>query len=157
MFQVHSRDFGILECLSESVIWFPEGLPGFESEHRFVLIEPEALTPAVVLQSVETQDLSFLAVPVSIVDSHYQVGITVEDLRTLGLNETRQPAAGIDVLCLGIMSAAEGGMTANLLAPVVVNLKTRVGVQAVRNDGVYSHRHALGPVATGGAGGSLCS
>jgi flagellar assembly factor FliW len=49
-------------------------------------------------------------------------------------------------MCLAILTVPkEGPVTANLLAPVVVNLATRVAVQAVRADTMYSHRH---PIAT---------
>jgi flagellar assembly factor FliW len=51
---------------------------------------------------------------------------------------------GSEVLCLAIVSAqTDGTLTANLLAPVVINLNTRVGVQAVRQDARYSHQHKL--------------
>jgi flagellar assembly factor FliW len=72
-------------------------------------------------------------------------------LRRLKLDETRQPAAG-DVVCLALLSAAENGpLTANLLAPVVINLAAGRAVQAVRSDRAYSHKHPLLPQET------LCS
>jgi len=47
---------------------------------------------------------------------------------------------------------AEGKMpTANLLAPVVVNLKTRRGLQAIQVDSSYSHQHPV--LAAGGRAG----
>jgi flagellar assembly factor FliW len=42
---------------------------------------------------------------------------------------------------------------ANLLAPIVLNARTRVAVQAVRHDQRYSHRHPV-PLALLGR---LCS
>lgn len=124
-------------------IHFPRGLPGFEDQDRFVLIEKEALAPIVLLQSVAQPDLRFLTVSVWVADPGYQIGITEEDLKTLDLQ--RQPQPGEGVLCLAILSAIEGeSFTANLLAPVVINPQTRVGVQAVRSDARYSHRFPLG-------------
>ena len=122
-------------------VYFPRGLPGFEDQNRFVLIEREALAPIVLLQSVAA-DLRFLAVSVWIADPGYQIGITEDDLSALSL--VRQPQPGDGVVCLAILSPAEGErFTANLLAPVVVNPQTRIGVQAVRNDARYSHRFTL--------------
>jgi len=123
-------------------VYFPRGLPGFEDQNRFVLIEREALAPLVLLESVAAPDLRFLTVSVWVVDPAYQIGMTEEDLRLLNLEH--QPQCGDDITCLAILSALEGGpFTANLLAPVVVHPQTRVGVQAVRNDARYSHHFRL--------------
>jgi flagellar assembly factor FliW len=47
-------------------------------------------------------------------------------------------------LDLALLSIADGGrMTANLLAPIVINLADRVAVQAVRSDLKYSHQHPV--------------
>ena len=35
--------------------------------------------------------------------------------------------------------------TANLMAPIVMNLKTRRGLQAIRRDSMYSHQHPIAP------------
>ena len=119
---------------------FPRGLPGFERHHQFTLAQAEL--PLALIESADPDGPRFHAIPVAVVDPHYQIGITAEDLRLLGLDETRQPSEGI--LCLAILSFDEGALTANLLAPVVVNLHNGVCVQAVRADARYSHRHRLG-------------
>ncbi len=124
-------------------IHFPRGLPGFEDQNRLVLIKKEALAPMVHLQSAARPDLRFLAVSVWLADPGYQIGITEEDLKLLELKE--QPQPGGEILCLAILTAQdEKTFTANLLAPVVIHPKLRVGVQAVRSDARYSHRVALG-------------
>jgi flagellar assembly factor FliW len=141
---VQTRDFGLLECDPHAALQFPRGLPGFEDQDRFVLIEQEALAPVVYLQSLKTPALCFLTVPISAIDPHYEMGMTAEDLALLALDETGQPSPGANILCLSILSAAANGrFTANLLAPVVVNLETRIGLQAVRTDVRYSHLHPL--------------
>jgi flagellar assembly factor FliW len=146
MSMVQTRDFGELPRDPSAEIEFPLGIPGFEDQRRFVLIEQHALTPLVLLQSLETSSLCFLAIAVSVLDPEYRSGIAPEDLRLLGLDENRQPRSGEEALFMAILSpSADGSFTANLLAPVVVNLRTRVGLQAVRSDRLYSHRHPLAP------------
>jgi flagellar assembly factor FliW len=123
-------------------VYFPRGLPGFEDQNRFVLIEQEALAPLILLESAANPELRFLAVSVWLVDPEYQIGITDEDLSLLSLDH--QPQCGDGIACFAILSAADGhAFTANLLAPVVVHPQTHVAVQAVRNDARYSHRFAL--------------
>jgi flagellar assembly factor FliW len=124
-------------------IHFPRGLPGFEDQNRFVLIEKEALAPVMLLQSATQPNLRFLTVSVWLADPGYQNGINAEDLKLLELRE--QPQPGGEIICLAILTAQnDKTFTANLLAPVVIHPRIRRGVQAVRSDARYSHRAALG-------------
>jgi len=124
---------------------FASGPPGFEDQTRFVLVEQTELAPVVFLQSLTRAELCFVAVPVGALLPDYDLAMTPEDLERLGLDSSRQPAPGREVLCLALLYAPENGpVTANLLAPIVVNRKTRAAVQAVRSDARYSHRHVIG-------------
>jgi flagellar assembly factor FliW len=71
--------------------------------------------------------------------------VSDEDLGHLELPTCRQPRIGEDVLCLTIVSVQETGATANLLAPVLVNLRNRRAVQAVAQDSDYSVQSPLAP------------
>jgi flagellar assembly factor FliW len=127
-----SRHFGPVEHQRDAVFEFPTGLPGFEQERRFVPIEHASSKPIVFLQSPTTPELCFVTLPVRVVQPDY------------GLAEERQPEIGAEVLCLAIVSVAEGKLpTVNLLAPIVVNLGKRRGVQAIQEDSACSHQHPL--------------
>ncbi len=139
-----TRYFGTVEYSDAAVLDFPDGLPGFPSEKRFILVEQPPHHPLVFLQSLTSADLCFLAVPVQCLDPDYRPVFLAEDLATLGLSPETQPRLGPDLLCLAIVFAGEeGSATANLLAPVVINLHNRRGVQAVQAEQTYSHRHPL--------------
>lgn len=142
--QFQTRHFGTIEFDRDAVCQFPAGLPGFEDEHEFVAIEQPHTRPIVFLQSLRRPDLCFITLPVQTIQSDYRLGISPEDLRLLELPEDRQPEMGKQVLCLAIVAVAEGQPpTANLLAPVVINLENRRAVQAILSDSGYSHRHPL--------------
>lgn len=144
MKRIDTRQFGPLEYDESAVLDFPVGLPGFPDQRQLVLVEQASAAPIVFLQSLQDADLCFLTVPVLALDSQYQLMIGRDDLRLLGLKVSRQPRIGSEVLCLAILSAPKNGpLTANLLAPVVVELRSRRSVQAVRCDSFYSHQHAL--------------
>jgi flagellar assembly factor FliW len=136
--------FGALEYPPEGAIDFPSGVPGFEHLRRFVLVEQATLAPLVFLQSLEAPDLCFPAVPMGAIDPQYELEVSREDLEILNLDPSRQPEVGRDVVCLAIVTAPNGPPTANLLAPVVINLSRGVGVQAVRTDARYSHCYRWG-------------
>jgi flagellar assembly factor FliW len=131
-----------------AILEFPAGLPGFEDRKRFGVIERANVAPIVLLQSLDLPDLCFLAAPVAAIDPAYQLDVSSEDLARLGLERQND-----QLVCLAILSAPENGpLTANLLAPVVIEPRTRRAVQAVRMDSRYSHQH---PLDTPGAASCL--
>jgi flagellar assembly factor FliW len=139
-----TKYFGSVEYRADDVLQFRAGLPGFEEQSQFLAIEPPADAPLTFLQSVRLPDLCFLALPMQAVDPDYQLGITREDLESLGLDATRQPRIGAEIRCFAVIVVAENGhISANLLAPLIVNPANRLGVQAIRIDTVYSHQHPL--------------
>lgn len=145
---LETKYFGSVAYPEDSVVEFPAGLPGFESARRFVAIDQPENKPLVFLQSVSKPGLCFVTLPVWSVASDFRLSMAPEDLRFLNLPEDRQPGIGSEVLCLVILSFAEGCQpTANLLAPVVVNLGNRHAVQAVQVESGYSHQHRLEEIA----------
>jgi flagellar assembly factor FliW len=151
---LQTKYFGTLPYAQESVFDFPQGMPAFEEEKSFVLIGgsqergpkedgPEG-SPLVFLQSMTRASLCFAAFPIRVVDNNYQLAIAPEDLEDLGLATARQPVSGAEVMVLALVSLHDELLaTANLMAPVVLNVKTRCGLQAIRRDSRYSHEHPV--------------
>jgi len=141
---VNTKYFGTVDYCQESVFDFPFGLPAFEHETSFVLLESPEHAPLVFLQSLAEASLCFLAFPILVVDRAYQLGISKDDLAALDLETTHQPVLGTEVLVLALLSVHDGSSpTANLMAPVVINLRTRRALQAIRGDRLYSHVHPV--------------
>jgi flagellar assembly factor FliW len=139
-----TKYFGSVEYREDDVVQFPLGLASFENESQFLLMEPPASAPLTFLQSVQLPGLCFLALPIQNIDPDYKLDITLEDLESLGLQITRQPRIGDEIMCFAVIVVAENGhVSANLLAPVVINPANRCAVQAIRIDSVYSHRHSV--------------
>ena len=139
-----TRYFAVMDYRDDSVIRLPRGIPGFESEREFVLIDQPSHRPLVFFQSLRTPHLCFLALPVLSVDRSYQLAVLPEDLALLGLDASRQPKIGEEVMCLCLIAIDENRtLSANLLSPIVINLGLRVAVQAIQTGCHYSHRHPL--------------
>lgn len=139
---VATKNFGRVEYEAEAVFEFPRGLPGFEKCRGFLVLRQPENDPLVFLQSVERPELCFVTVPVLVVDPAYRLAIETEDAGLLELR-TARPRIGEQVLCLAVLAIREEGVTANLLAPIVVNPANRKGVQAVVAGAEYSHQHRL--------------
>lgn len=140
-----TQSFGVIAYEPESAVEFPAGLPGFEERRRFVALCFPDSEPLVYLQSLEDPGLCFLALPVLAVDPQYRLEVCAEERALIGLAPEQPLRFGKEVLCLTIISLRETGPTANLLAPVVINLSNRKAVQSVAAESGYSHQHVLVP------------
>ena len=144
MAQIETQYFGTMSYREESVFDFPAGLPAFLNEKRFVPIESPQHSPLLFLQSMMQRALCFLALPIQVVDAEYRLAVSREDLVFLDLPSDRQPVLESEVAVLVLVSLHDVlSTTANLMAPIVVNLKTRRALQAIRQDSTYSHQHPI--------------
>ena len=146
--RVQTKCFGEVDYSPDAVFEFPYGMPGFEAEHEFVFLERPATHPLMFMQSVSSPDVCFILLPALAADPRYKLRLAEEDLAALRLSAGRQPRIGKDVLCAVLVCA--GGEerpdpTANLLAPIVVNLKRQIGIQAIQTQTEYSYRYPLVP------------
>ena len=142
--RILTKFFGERDCDSESLYSFPCGLPGFEEQRSFLFLSMPGSEPLLFMQSVTTRSLCFVLLPILVVDPSYCLQLTAEEASILQLPAGSSPRIGKDVLC-AVMVCSEGGETptANLMSPVVVNLRTKTGMQVIQFDRGYSHRHQL--------------
>jgi flagellar assembly factor FliW len=119
-----SEHLGEIEIDDTTIIDIPDGLLGFPQATRFVLVAAEDTGLYSWLQSVDHPDVSFLVVVPAPFFHDFEPDLTEEDCRALRLER----AEDAQVLCL--VTIAEE-VTANLLGPVVLNLRERLGRQVV--------------------------
>ena len=143
-----TKNFGVVSYEAGSVLEFPSGLPGFEERRLFLALQFADSKPLVFLQSLDDPGLCFVTLPVLVADPEYSLKVSMEDRELVGLPSTSALRIGPDVLCLTVLSLEESGPTANLLAPLVVNISNLKGVQAIASESDYSHQHALLPLET---------
>lgn len=140
-----TTQFGSIEYDEASVVHFPGGLPAFERETRFLLIEQTDTAPVVFLQSIVTPPLLFMALPARMVDPGFRLDLQPEDRRVLGVDSEpgRQIVEGEDLISLALLTVREGVVTANLLAPVVIAARTRLAQQVIQTQSAYRVDHPL--------------
>jgi len=142
---IRTKCFEEIEYSDPALFHFPCGLPGFEQERAFVFLNRPDNEPLVFMQSALTPELCFILLPVLVVAPRYQLSLDEEALTALQFPAGQQPKIGEEVLCAAIVCTRGDGeaATVNLLAPIVVNLRDRVGIQAIQTQSGYSHRHPL--------------
>lgn len=132
--KIESSVLGTVEVADEKIIDFPGGLSGFEHLHRFALVhdEDDAARELFLLLSVDSPDVLFSVTDPANVAVHYELRLTDEESAEIGLDDPAQAA----VLVILRRDDSEGapesaGLRANFMAPLIVNLDTRRGLQKV--------------------------
>ncbi|HVV35373.1 MAG TPA: flagellar assembly protein FliW [Acidimicrobiales bacterium] len=125
--RVTTERFGDLDVAADRVLSFPDGLPGFADAHGFVLVDVQDNEAFFWLQSTEDPGLAFLCAIPWLFFPEYAPEVPDDDQTALEL-ETAEDAMVLTILTV---HREESYVTANLLGPVVVNQRTRVGRQVV--------------------------
>lgn len=127
---INSTRYGLIEIDEDKAIEFPSGLIGFENLRRFAFLHPESDSPKYyVLQSLDDADIAFTVADPAIFGFSYEIALS-DDLNAL-LEQPDTPEAIADdaVLVLLAKEADNAPLRALLKAPLILNLKTRKGVQ----------------------------
>ena len=135
---IHSTRLGIIEITESDKVTFPDGLPGFVDEKEFALL-PEADTPFAFLQSLHEPNLMFLLVDPFAFYSKYTFEVSDKTVGKLALTDSNPP----QVWCIVTVPEQATDMTANLLAPILMNRKDNVARQHVIDSSEYTTRHRL--------------
>jgi flagellar assembly factor FliW len=127
-----------IEINESDILHFEHGLPGFEEEKQFVLV-PMVGTPFSTLQSVFTKDLAFFTTNPFLFFKKYNFELPESVQEQLKIKEES------DVMVQVILTIKEplDKTTANLQAPVVINVKENLAKQVVLTESHYKTRHVL--------------
>ena len=153
--KVETTRFGPLEVSDEAVLSFPEALIGFEASTRYTIVGREPGKAVWWLQSLDAPEVAFILTDPAGVAPEYRPEVSRTDLSALGLASIEEA----EVHVMLVVSQAPKQITANLLGPLVVNPRTRVGKQVVLYNSGYSPVHRLVepvPAPTAEGGGRRC-
>jgi flagellar assembly factor FliW len=142
MLEIRTTRYGEMETIqvsTDTLIAFPEGVPGFERHVRFALIEDPKLAPFAWLQSLHDPLVGFLVIEPGLLVSDYEFDISDPDVELLELTDPS------DARVLSILVVPEDvkGMTANLQAPIILNPQMRIAKQVILTDERFPLRYPV--------------
>lgn len=128
--KIATKFLGEVEIVKEDVLTFPEGIPGFSDSTKFVLLPLDQDLPLALLQATENAELGFVVAYPFVFKADYAFDLSMEDSEVLVAKHEE------DLVTYAIVTLKEklSESTMNLLAPVVINMKEKVGKQLVLSD-----------------------
>lgn len=136
-----STRFGEISYSDEDMLFFPRGIPAFEKNFNWLLAGDED-NAIKWLQNIEDGDLALPVTTPDAVMPDYNAKIPEDELELVG---SKDPGDLALLIVVSIPEAAPWNMTANLRAPILVNLKSRKAVQVIVLNEEYPIRHAVFP------------
>ena len=126
--RIDTTRFGTLDIHEREMFLFPQGLIGMETLRQWVLM-PDPQSPAVAwLQSASRSDAALALVSPRAFVEDYRVRAHRRALSSLHLRP------GDEIYVLTTLSGRPGRLVTNLRAPLVLNLKRRIGCQLITED-----------------------
>lgn len=134
--KILTKFHGELEINESDIYTFQSGIPGFLEEKKFTLLTLDE-TPFYVLQSVTTKEVAFIIMNPFDVFPTYEINLSQDMLEDLYI-QTEQ-----DVSVFVILTVREPfeESTANLQAPVILNVNNNLGKQYIMKTDKYTTRH----------------
>ncbi len=136
---IHTVNFGDLEVSEDTIITFKEGLPGFPQIHRFIVLEKDDLKPFQYLQALDDPPIALLIVNPFLIDPAYEFRLTDSDMEDIKSTDSAQ----LTVYAVTTIPEDPASATLNLMAPIVINNKERLGKQTILLETRYSVKHPL--------------
>ncbi|KYG69387.1 flagellar assembly protein FliW [Bdellovibrio bacteriovorus] len=136
---ISTSRFGQVELKQEDVLTFPEGLLGFGDLRKFALLDDPNDEIFAWLQSCEAPQIAFPVLEPELFAPQYKATLTKSDMEALKL------AAQEKARYFSIVTIPDDPtqMTANLKAPVVVNVEARTARQCVLQDNNLAIREPI--------------
>jgi len=127
---IQSPRLGRLEIAPERVIQFPAGLPGFDDLRHFTLFHPEGEEPKYfLLQSIDRPEVVFTVADPTRLGFTYEIVLSDDESARIELTDPAD--AAVVVMLLKDDAHGQQDVKANLNAPLIVNLRSRKGLQHV--------------------------
>ncbi|MCX8117529.1 MAG: flagellar assembly protein FliW [Desulfobacterota bacterium] len=132
----------MIEIAEDQILHLPDGMIGFPDEKRFVLLKHSEESPFLWFQSVDNGHLAFVVTDPFWFQPDYDFEIDPQEAEVLELKGHPEEVQTLVVVNLHL-SNGPPVITANLLGPIVINLRKRLAKQLVLYRSAYSHRHPI--------------
>lgn len=138
--QIETLRFGALEIDEKKILRFAAGLPGLDDCRGFAILQFEESSPLHWMQSLDKPEICLPIINSFSIFHDYAFDISDEDVEELGL------AGPEDLYIVSVVVIPEKHieqMTANMIAPIIINHRTGAAKQIIISNGEYNARQPI--------------
>lgn len=137
--KITTKFHGIREYKEEDILNFKKGLPGFEQLKKYILFPVENNEIFSILQSIEDESVGLVVISPFEIAKNYEFKLEEKIIDKLAIKEPE------DVLVVSTvtLSSKPENITVNLKAPIIINIKEKLGEQIILEREQYKVKHPL--------------
>jgi len=120
-------------------ILFEKGIPGFENYRYFNVNIVEGIKRFYHIVSKEDSNIGFISISPFDIKKDYEIDLDDEFIKELDIKDEKD----VLVICLITLGKSLKDSTANLKAPIIINIKNNRGKQLILQDDKYKIKELL--------------
>lgn len=137
--KLQTKYHGVREYKEEDIIEFPKGLPGFDSLKKFITFPVEDNEVFSILHSVEDESVGFVIVSPFTVINDYEFKLEDDVVEKLKITKNED----VSVVNIVTLNSKLENITINLRAPIIINIKEKLGEQIILNNEEYLIKYPI--------------
>jgi flagellar assembly factor FliW len=122
-----------------AIIFFPEGIIGFNEYKEFTIVQDKSKEPFFWMEAIRDNSLSFIIIDPKEFHREYNPILSAADKMALTVNDL----SDCSIYALVCVPKDSDEISANLLAPIIVNKNSSIGRQVVLHEQDYSVQHLI--------------
>ena len=120
-------------------ILFEKGIPGFENYRYFNVNIVEGIKRFYHIVSKEDSNIGFISISPFDIKKDYEIDLDDEFIKELDIKDEKD----VLVICLITLGKSLKDSTANIKAPIIINIKNNRGKQLILQDDKYKIKEPL--------------
>lgn len=120
-------------------MFFPEGIIGFNEHKEFSIMRNKSKEPFIWLESCQDSNLSFIIINPKEFKQGYDPILSPVDKTALKINDLSECL----IYALVCVPKDSDEISANLLAPIIINKNCNIGRQVILHDQDFSVQHLI--------------
>ncbi|WP_291580720.1 flagellar assembly protein FliW [Clostridium sp. UBA6640] len=136
--ELNSKHHGVINYSEEDIIFFKNGLPGFEDLKKFIIFPLKDNDSFSVIHSIE-EDLGIILISPFMVKENYEFKLKENIVEELKIKEPNE----VMIYTTVTLNSNIEKITANLKAPIVINRFSKLGKQIIIDNESYKIKEPI--------------
>ncbi|MEG0642048.1 MAG: flagellar assembly protein FliW [Clostridium sp.] len=134
--KLKTKFFDEIEINENTILNFQNGIPGFEGYKQYALLDFEE-KKIKCLQCIDNVNICLILISPWDYNDTYEINISDDEINNLDIKDQKQ------VLVFNIVTVRENKITANFVAPIIINVLNNKAMQIVLNNNNYNIREVI--------------
>ena len=124
---IKTKDFGQIDINEQDILSFPLGVYAYDDVKEFVLLNQDTDNGIVQLQAVKEQSPRFIMLDPFMYIEDYNPIISKSDIEYLNATSVEE----FNIFVIAVVPEDITKLTVNLKSPVLINFKSKLGMQSI--------------------------